>query len=139
MKPNVKELNAIKLSETYYNKKYKGFINKYLFLKFRFQQCEVSAEKTLEALWLLYGLKNNNKFQFSDQEKLECINKWFKILYSLEFDLVADYDNKLREFQQQARKYHLENPNEHINWNFPSPENYILDMKAEFGYYDNRN
>jgi hypothetical protein len=135
MKPSFKELEAIKLAEQYYNKKDRSFKKKYLFLKFKFKSYDVEANKTLSSLWNSFGLKSSSKFKFTDDEKLECINKWLKILYNVDFDAVADYNSKLNKFQQQMKHYHSENPDTHVSWNFPSPEKYIKELEAKFGNY----
>ncbi len=139
MKPNIKELEAIKLAEQYYNQKDKSFKKKYLFLKFKFKSYDVLAEKTLSNLWSKFGLKSNATIEFSDEEKLECLNKWIEILYNVKFDAVVDYNNKLKNFQLHMKEYYKSNPPNyevHISWDFPSIEKFIVDMDNEFGSYN---
>ena len=136
MKPSESELKAIKISEDYYNKERKSFLKKLLLKKFSFENYETPDLKNLFSLWQKFGLKNSANKLFSKEEKLECIDKWHKILYNNNFDIVADYHLKDKEFGAQARKVIKENPGVHFNWILPSPENYLNENQSEIGNYN---
>jgi len=145
MKPNAKELKAIRISKRYYINKNKGLMKFFSYIKFRFKRYDVSKKKTMAQLWHQYGLHStgvliNEGIKFSDEEKMDCISKWFDIFYSDEFDVITDYNNKWEEHQKHMKEYYKTNTSTdeiHINWDFPTLEKYIQEMDAVFGNYDN--
>lgn len=137
MKPTDKELEAIEASEEMYNNQKKGFMRNLFGKPFRFDIYETSEIKNLESLWQCYGLKSNDKYKFSDEQKIYLIDQWFNILYPFDKDITASYNRDLEEFNRKARKFYQENPHIHVSWDFPSPEKYLKKITDKFGFYDN--
>jgi hypothetical protein len=137
MKPTDKELEAIKVSEQFYQKQNTGFFNSLLKREFRFDNYETDEIKDMAVLWSKFGLITNDKFKFSDAQKIELINIWFNILYPFNMDIISSYNRDLEEFNRKARKFYQENPHIHVSWDFPSPEKYLKKLKDKFGFYDN--
>jgi len=136
MEPTKKELEAIKASEQFFQKRNKNLLSRLINKVFSFDDYKTDKVKSLEVLWSKFGL-NNDKYKFSDEEKVELIHRWFNILYPFNRDIITSYNRELEHFQKQARKFYQENPHMHVSWNYPSPEKYLSKLTKKFGHYDN--
>lgn len=104
---------------------------------FQFESYETPENKNLESLWECFGLKSKDNYKFTDDQKIDVINRWFNILYPFDKDIVASYKKDLDAFNSQKRKFNQENPPMHASWDFPCPEKYLKKITQEFGCYDN--
>ena len=138
MQPNEKELKAIKFAEDLLaQNEHKGLKSMFR-KKFHFPSKDVYGEKNLSLLWEKYGLtKNNSEHNFSEDEKLNCISEWVRILYPFEVDVHRLYAIDKNDFEQKARKFYQEHPHMHVSWDFPSPEKFLKKLDNTLGNYDN--
>lgn len=124
------EKDAINFSRKYYNEKL-SFLKKIFHLNHNFNTKENPKKKSFINLWKIYGLKNNNTFSFSENEKLNCISEWFFILYSERIDFYKEYENYKNEFYKSMRETIEAEPDVHYNWIFPTIESF-LNKKTDF-------
>lgn len=133
--PTSNEKLAISISKSFYIKKlnfFSAFFQKIFNSNSSF---EVDNEETFETLWLKYGLHNNKKIKFSQDEKIDCIDKWFRILYKIDYDLISDFNTEYKTFMDKAKEFHKNNPRTHVSYSFPTPEKFIKKIDERFGPY----
>jgi hypothetical protein len=136
MSLNTIELNAIAVCENCYNQKKKRLLGIFLFRRFQFNKNIVLESKNLYEFWLNFGLKNTDKINFTEEEKLNFLQTCYNILYSDDFNLIEDYEKEKLEFINQVKRLRKEEPHVHYNWIFPSPENYLEKNNLKIGQYE---
>ena len=93
MSLNTIELSAIAVCENCYNQKKKRLLGIFLFRRFQFNKNIVLESKNLYEFWLNFGLKNTDKINFTEEEKLNCLQtcypRWCAIALRSSLDCIA--------------------------------------------------